>query len=92
MPLKKLWLAGTKVTTLDPLRGMRLNFLQISGTAVADIGPLHGMPLGDLKMNGCTNLTHISFKYDRSPKERPRPLPNSGRSSTRQKRRGKAPI
>ncbi|MFW5857104.1 MAG: lectin-like protein, partial [Planctomycetota bacterium] len=52
LPLSELNLTMTGVTTLDPLREMRLKSLTCARNAVADLSPLRGMPLGTLLIAG----------------------------------------
>jgi Leucine-rich repeat (LRR) protein len=55
----QLVLAGTKVTDLSPLRGLRLQVLDVSDTQVADLAPIAGMPLKQLFIEG-TNVADLS--------------------------------
>ena len=47
-----LVLAGTGVTDLSPLAGLRLQVLDVSGSPVADLTPLAGMPLRQIFIEG----------------------------------------
>ena len=52
LPLDILTMDTTNVTSLEPLRGMRLQEIAIVNTPVSDLSPLNGMPLRVLTMNG----------------------------------------
>ena len=45
MPLEQLFLQGTKVTDLTPLKDLPLKVLRMEETPVEDIEPLRGMSL-----------------------------------------------
>jgi Leucine-rich repeat (LRR) protein len=60
LPVSSLNLTRTKITSLDPLRGMKLNKLVLSETAIADLGPLADMPLTVLNLRGCARLRDLS--------------------------------
>jgi serine/threonine protein kinase len=78
MPLESLQISGTPVTDLSPLRGMPLKALNMTSCAgITNLAPISGITtfqsvilppnakdFGFLR--GETNLTHISFKYDRA--------------------------
>ena len=45
--LKRLFLNGTHVADLSPLRGLQLEELRIAGTSISNVSPLARMPLQD---------------------------------------------
>jgi serine/threonine protein kinase len=49
-----------KLSSLVPLKDMKLTTLNCSFTRVVDLSPLHGMPLKVLNLNGNTQLTDLS--------------------------------
>jgi hypothetical protein len=51
-----LFLQGTQVSDLSPLKEMKLAILHCQGAKVTDLSPLQGMPLKDL---------HCDFKPER---------------------------
>jgi eukaryotic-like serine/threonine-protein kinase len=55
----KLDLSKTAITSLTPLRGMRIKSLNLEQTKVSDLRPLAGMPLEDLDLIN-TRVTDIS--------------------------------
>jgi serine/threonine protein kinase/Leucine-rich repeat (LRR) protein len=57
--LEELAISGSKVITLEPLRGLRLKKLRLEKLAVQDLGPLAGMPLEELVINQ-THVTDLS--------------------------------
>jgi Leucine-rich repeat (LRR) protein len=60
IPLSALDLRGTKVESLEPLRGMSLVWLNISGCiSIHDLGPLKGMPLKLLEMEWLGEVTSL---------------------------------
>ena len=69
LPLDELQLWNTRlvdsgdtskrISDLEPLRGMRLSYLNLDGSKVADISPLQGMPLEELNISW-TNVTDLS--------------------------------
>lgn len=52
LPLIRLNLKKTSVTSLDGLQGYPIQDLDISGLDISDLTPLKGMPLQSLKMSG----------------------------------------
>jgi serine/threonine protein kinase len=61
LPLEMLSLGSPRVTSLAPLSGKRLTYLEITGcSGIADLAPLTGMPLGYLGAADCALLRSIA--------------------------------
>ncbi len=61
IPKRALSLAGTAVSELSPLTGMKLMFLHCGGSKVSDLSPLDGMPLKELNLDQ-TKVSDASLK------------------------------
>ncbi len=60
LPLDELNVSNsTRISSLEPLRGMRLRVVEMGGTKVADLSPLLGMPLESLAINE-TDVTDLT--------------------------------
>jgi hypothetical protein len=60
LPIEELYITATAVTSLAPIKDMRLRILYIGTTAVSDLTPLLGMPLVALNVTGCPNIHDYS--------------------------------
>ena len=49
--LRRLLLDGTRITTLEPLRPLRLERISLLHTGVTDLTPIQGMPLKQLRLD-----------------------------------------
>lgn len=61
LPLEELYIGGTKVSDLSPLRGLKLKKFGIyGGRLISDLRPLEGMPLNEFYASGLANGTDFS--------------------------------
>ena len=80
-------LAGTQVSDLSPLKGMKLTVLNCNSTRVSDLSPLQGMPLRNFIATSSPNVTPRSSapsrRWRQSTANR---RPSSGKTSRRRSR------